>query len=384
MFIKRFELFKLLGFPIRVDLSWFFVLLLLTWMLATGGFPHWIETFEPEAAMPAPGMLWTMGFLAALALFISVLLHELGHAIVARWYDIAMNGITLFFFGGVAEMQEEPPSAKSEFWVAIAGPVVSVALAVSFGGAAVLLREIDADIALVVVTGWLGFINGMLVAFNMVPAYPLDGGRVLRAILWAVRNDLRWATRISSGVGSTFGLVLVALGALIFISGGFMQGAILAILGLFLRNAALMSYQQLLVRRALEGERVAQFMKDDPVAVTPDMTLAELVSEYVYRHYFKMYPVVENGRVLGCITTRRIKEVPQEQWSETRVGDVMDETSEHNTISADDDAMRAMSRMNSNELSRLMVVDGDQLVGIIALKDLLRFLSLRVDMDEGV
>jgi Zn-dependent protease len=384
MFIRRFEIFRLFGLPIRIDLSWFLILLLLTWSLATNGFPHLIQEYMPDAEVPSPGTLWTMGLLASLALFLSVLLHELGHAIVARGYGIPMSGITLFFFGGVAEMQEEPPSAKAEFWVAIAGPIVSVILAVAFLFGAGVLHRMEADVSVTVVVGWLGFINGMLVAFNMLPAYPLDGGRVLRSILWAIRNDLRWATRICSSLGAAFGFVLVGFGVLLFIGGAFAGGIIMAILGLFLRGAALMSYQQLLVRRALEGEPVRRFMKEEIVTVPPDITLADLVNEVIYRHYYKMYPIVDNGRVLGCITTRRVKEIPPEEWSSTRVVDVMDPRSRENTITADTDAMRAMSRMNHNEYSRLMVVEGDQLVGIIALKDLLRFLSMRIEMDEGL
>jgi Zn-dependent protease/CBS domain-containing protein len=384
MFIKRFEIFKLLGFPIRIDVSWFIIVILLTWTLATGAFPHLIQEFAPDADMPDAGVLWTMGFLGAMGLFISVLLHELGHAVVARGYGISMSGITLFIFGGVAEMKDEPPSAKAEFWIAIAGPIVSVLLAVGLSLIAGALHQVGADITITVVVGWLGFINGILVVFNMLPAFPLDGGRVLRAILWAVRNDMRWATRITSSIGAAFGIAFIALGVLQFIFGNIIGGIWMAIIGLFLRGAAQMSYQHLLVRRALEGEPVRRFMKDDPVTVPPDITLADLVNEVIYRYYFKMYPVVDDGRLLGCISTRRVKEINPEEWPETRVGDVMDPVSEDNTIDVNDDSMRAMSRMSSNESSRLMVVDGDQLVGIIALKDLLRFLSLRIEMDDGI
>jgi len=383
MFIKRFELFKLFGFPIRIDLSWFIIVILLTWTLATGAFPHLIREFAPDAEPPASGMFWTMGFLGAMGLFISVLLHELGHAFVARGYGIPMGGITLFIFGGVAEMQDEPPSAKAEFWVAIAGPIVSVLLAIGLLLGAGAAHQLGADIAVTIVVGWLGFINGMLVVFNMLPAFPLDGGRVLRAILWAAKDNMRWATRVTSSIGTAFGVGFIGLGVLRFLVGDFFGGIWMAIIGMFLRGAAQMSYQHVLVRRSLEGETVQRFMKRDPVTVPPDITLADLVNEVIYRHYYKMYPVVDDNRLLGCITTRRVKEIEPHDWSDTLVRDAMDPVSNENTIDVNADAMRAMSRMNSNELSRLLVVDGDQLVGIIALKDMLRFLSMRIEMDES-
>jgi CBS domain-containing protein len=294
-----------------------------------------------------------------------------------------MRGITLFIFGGVAEMAEEPGSPKVEFIVAIAGPLVTVAImvatyAMTFAGPFVGLPAPAAAVIF-----YIAIINTILLVFNMVPAFPLDGGRVLRAILWQVKGSLRWATKITSTIGSGFGLFLMIAGVWVFLIGAFLQGAIFFFIGMFLRNAASMSYQQLLMRRALEGEPVRRFMTSQPVSVRSNVTLSELVNDYVYQTYHKLYPVVDNGHVSGCVTTNDVKEVPRERWSEVTVAEVAHACSPQNTIDINADAMDALSRMSTNGLSRLIVVDeSGQLVGVISLKDLLGFLSLKVELEE--
>lgn len=378
MFIRRFQVAKLFGIPIRLDLSWFIIVVLLAWSLAQTYFPA-------QAPDQEPAMYWTMGFVGAVGLFVSVLLHEFGHALVARSYGIRMNGITLFIFGGVAEMQDEPPSAVSEFFVAIGGPVVTVVLVGVFGAVSVGGRWLNLSPLMLAVSDYLAVINGFLFGFNMIPAFPLDGGRVLRSILWSAKGSLTWATRISSMIGSAFGMGLIFLGVavFVFVPGGFVSGIWLFIIGLFLRGAAGMSYQQLIIRKALEGETVRRFMKANVITVPPDITLDELLQDYVYRHHHKMYPVVENGRVVGCITMRQLREVNAEARATTRVGDVADDVSEQNTIAPDVDAMQAMSRMNRTGQSRLMVMRDGSLEGVIALKDLMEFLSLRIELEDS-
>src|SRR6056297_3376601 len=286
MITKRFKIFSLLGFPIYLDLSWFAIVILISWSLATSVFPSQVEGLTATA-------YWTMGVLGALGLFASILAHELGHAVVARRFELPMRGITLFIFGGVAEMTKEPPSAKAEFFVAIAGPIVSVLISagcfavVALGGSAM-------PPSAAAVISYLALINAVVVAFNLIPAFPLDGGRVLRSILWHVKGNLRWATRISSSIGSGFGLVLILLGLLSLLSGSLFAAIWQFLIGMFLRNAAQMSYQQVLMRRALEGEPVSRFMRTSVVDVSPTMTLDQLVDNYVYRYHHKMYPVTEN------------------------------------------------------------------------------------------
>jgi Zn-dependent protease/CBS domain-containing protein len=375
MFGKRFELFKLFGFAIRIDLSWFLVAILVAWFLAT-------EVFPPQYKELAPRVYWTMGILGALGLFISVVLHELGHALVARRFGLEMKGITLFLFGGVAEMSGEPPSAKAEFWVAVAGPAVSVAIGLACFGVG-RLAGAGWPVPVQGVVAYLAFINLILVAFNVIPAFPLDGGRVLRSILWQWKSDLRWATRISARIGSGFGVLLILYGVSVVIaSNNLLAGMWWFLIGLFLRGAAQMSYQQLLLRQILEGEPVRRFMHDSPVTVPRAISIRELVDDYVYRYHFKLFPVVDGDRLLGCVTTRRIKELPHDEWDRQTVGAIASRCDESNTITPEDDAMKALARMNAGGASRLMVVDGDRLVGILTLKDLLGFFSLKVDLEE--
>ncbi|HEX5757716.1 MAG TPA: site-2 protease family protein [Thermoanaerobaculia bacterium] len=376
-FTQRIELFRAFGIPIRIDYSWFVVFLLVAWSLATRAFPALVPGISPPLA-------WTMGAAGALGLFASVLLHELGHAVTAQRLGVRMRGITLFLFGGVAEMADEPPTPRVEFLVAIAGPVVSVALALAGAAAAMVARLAGAPAAVVALLAYLGLLNGVLVAFNLIPAFPLDGGRVLRSALWAWKGSLRQATRIAAGVGSAFGLALLAWGLWRVVRGDVFGGIWSSLIGLFLRHAARMSYQQVLLRRALEGEPVERFMHPDPVTVPRQISVQELVDDYVYRHHHKFYPVVdEGGRLTGCVTTRRIKELPREEWERQTVGAIADRCDARNTVPAGADAMRALSRMSRTGTSRLLVVDGDRLLGVLSLKDLLKFFAVKMELEEG-
>lgn len=376
MFGTRFRVFTLAGFKVYIDLSWFIVAMLVTWSLAEGVFrdPRMYPGLEQQAAVR-----WAMGVAGALLFFLSIVLHEFGHAITARRFGLHIRGITLFIFGGVAELSDEPPNAKAEFWVAIAGPAVSVALGLLFLGLSMLTLPLPAQ----AVAGYLGMINLLLVAFNMIPAFPLDGGRILRAGLWAARDNLRWATRITSRIGEFCGMGFILLGVfVVFYTRNVLGGVWWVLIGLFLRQAAQMSYQQLLLRRALEGEPVSRFMKTQPITVPPDITIADLVENYIYTHHHKMYPVATNGHLLGCIGTREVKNLPREQWGVRTVGEVIGGCSQENTISPSADAMEALAKMNRTGASRLLVVDDSgELVGIVTLKDLMRFMSLKVEMD---
>lgn len=375
MFGRRFELFKAFGIPIRVDLSWFVIAVLITWTLATATFPGLVQGLPPPT-------YWWMGVAGALALFTSVVLHELGHALTAQKLGMKMRGITLFIFGGVAEMSDEPPNARTEFLVAVAGPAVSLAIAGLCGLASTLGRGAWPPAAGAVLF-YLATVNAMLVLFNLIPAFPLDGGRVLRSALWHWRGSLRWATRVTSGIGSGFGLLFIGLGLYSVLRGNLVGGIWWFLIGMFLRNAAQMSYQQLLLRRALEGEPVARFMREDPVSVPRHVSVEQLVDDYIYKHHFKMYPVVDGDRLVGCVTTRQVRELPREEWARTSVGALAAQCGPANTVSPQTDAMQALSAMSRTGASRLMVVDGDRLLGVLALKDLLRFFALKMELEES-
>jgi CBS domain-containing protein len=295
-----------------------------------------------------------------------------------------MEGITLFIFGGVAEMRDEPPSPKAEFWMAVAGPAASLAVAGACFAAALVGGALGAPEPVSTVVGYLATINVILAVFNMMPAFPLDGGRVLRSVLWGWKENIRWATRISSNIGIAFGALLIAVGLFSLLNGRLVGGLWWILIGLFIRQGAQGSYRQLLMRREFEGEPVRRFMSRDPITVGSDTSIEALVENHVYRHHHKLYPVVDDGRLVGCVTTREIKQIPREEWRQRTVGSAARPCSADNTVAADDDAMKALSIMKRSKASRLMVVDGDRLIGVLGLKDLLDFFSLKMELeDEG-
>ena len=324
-----------------------------------------------------------MGAVGACGLFASIVFHEFAHSLVARRFGIEMSGITLFVFGGVAEMREEPRSPKAEFFMAIAGPVSSVVLVAVFLALAQWGQAAGWPPQVYGVLGYLGWINAILVVFNLVPAFPLDGGRVARSIIWSWNKNFRAATRIVTTIGSGFGLLLTGLGVLGFVLGNFIGGIWWFMIGLFLRNAAQMSYQQVLVRDALTGEPVHRFMTADPVTVSPMASVQELVDDYIYRYHHKLYPVVSDGHLLGCISLNQVKQIAKQEWPTHRVSEFVRQCDSRNTIDASADAIDALSRMNKEQVSRLMVVKDDKLVGIVSLKDLLKFLSLKMELETA-
>ncbi len=319
-----------------------------------------------------------MGASGAIALFLCVLLHELGHALVARRVGVQMRGITLFIFGGVAEMTQEPRTPRDEFLIAIGGPIVTIALALLFLLAG-LAPWIDAVAGVI---SYLFIVNLVLLGFNAIPAFPLDGGRVLRAALWHLKGSLRRATRISSRIGAGFAVALMVFAVLHLVTGNFIGAMWWFLIGMFLRGAAGMGYQQVLVRQALEGEPMRRFMTESPVSVSASLSVDDLVEDYVYRHHFKMFPVVEDGELVGCVTTRRIKEIPRAEWSRRTAGQIASPCDEHNSIAPGDDAMKTLMWMRRNDISRALVIEGDRLVGVLSLKDLLDFISLKLELEE--
>ena len=375
LFGRSLTLFELIGFKVKVDASWIFLALLIAWSLARGYFPSVYEGL-------APATYWWMGIAGVIGLVFSLVLHELSHSVVARRYGMPIRGITLFIFGGVAEMEDEPPSAKAEFLMAIAGPIMSFVLALGFYSVSLVGQAQGLPEPVLGVTRYLAFLNGLLATFNLLPAFPLDGGRVLRSGLWHWKHDLRRATRIASRIGAGFGIVLVALGVANVLTGNFVGGMWWFLIGLFLHSAARGSYYQLMMRHALEGEPVRRFMCAEPVTVSPSTTVRELVEEYIYRHHHDMYPVTEGGKLIGSVSTREVKAVPREQWDQLTVRELAKACSPDNTIDAEQDAVKALARMQRTHNGQLMVTQRGRLVGVLVLKDLLHFLSLKIDLED--
>ena len=259
MFGKRIPLFKIFGFRVNVDTTWFILAILITWTLAEEYFPsHLIG--HMDLSRPA---YWGMGIVGAFGLFASIVFHEFFHSLVARYYGLPMKGITLFIFGGVAEMAEEPDNPKTEFLMAIAGPISSIILGTGFYFVFLAVGQTGRYGPVRAVLHYLFFINFFLAGLNMLPAFPLDGGRVLRSILWSIKKDLLWATKIASRMGSGFGLFLIIMGLYFFISRQFFPGVWFALIGMFIRDASRMSYKRLLRRQAMNNEEIRYFMHSE-------------------------------------------------------------------------------------------------------------------------
>ena len=373
---RQLPLFRLFGFQVKLDLSWLLIALLITWTLAAGLFPQSYPGLSRE-------MYWWMGITGAAGIFFSIVFHEFCHSLVARHYGLNIRGITLFIFGGIAEMEKEPETPKSEFLIAIAGPLASFLLAFVFYQVHLLATANEWSVFIIGVTYYLAYLNTILAIFNLVPAFPLDGGRMLRAALWAWKKNLRSATRIASRIGSGFGLVMMILGVLWVLQGIFIAGMWWFLIGVFLRVTAAASFKQVLLQEALQDQPIRRFMTSQPLTVPPSLSIEQLVQDYIYRHHFKMFPVIENSRLLGCITTHEVKTVPQEQWSDRTVGELTSPCSADNTVSPDTDAMQVLLLMTQpNASSRFMVVEDQRLIGIISLTDLKEFLSLKLELES--
>ncbi|HEY6340707.1 MAG TPA: site-2 protease family protein [Bryobacteraceae bacterium] len=376
MFGRRITLFKLLGFEVRMDASWLIIAALIVWTLAAGVFPAYYP------GLSSATYIW-MGVAGAILLFGSIVVHELCHSLVARRYGIPMKGITLFVFGGIAEMDDEPPSANSEFMMAIAGPLASVAIGFIFYGIEAAGRS-SAPIQLTGVVAYMARINWILAAFNMVPAFPLDGGRVLRSLLWRHNHDVRRATRTASKIGSGFGIALMVLGVVNLFFGHIVSAIWWFLIGMFLKSVAQAAYERVVVTSALQGEPIKKFMHTDLDTVTPETTLADLVNQHIYRNHHGMLPVLsDSNRLEGYVTSDQVKNVPRDEWPAHRVEEIVKPATPENTVTPDTESLEALRLMERSKNARLMVVEGGHLVAVVSMKDLMRFLATKLDLENS-
>ena len=370
----NWQLGRLLGIPIRIHPSWFLIFAFVTWSLATGYLP---ETLPGLGAV----RYWLMGSVATVLLFVSVLLHELGHSYVALRYRIPIAEITLFIFGGVAQMRREPPGPRAEFLIAIAGPLVSFLLGALLLGMAALTE----GRGLVALGVLIGSVNIQLGLFNLIPGFPLDGGRVLRAGLWAWSGDLFRATRQASLVGQGFGLLFASVGGMVMLSvaSGWVppilaaNGGWVLLIGLFLFVAARGTRRQAALRASLAQQTVGNVMIRDVVTVPSQLSVEDAVTHYFVRYGYDSFPVVEDGQLIGVLSTRNLQDLPRLAWSSRSVRDVMQPRSDTSEISSRDSAMQALEQMLRHGLSRLVVIDDGQLVGLLTRSAMNRLLKLR-------
>ena len=365
---------RIFGIRIGINWSWLVVFALIAWTLANGIFP------DTNPGLSHASYVW-MAIVAAILFFASLLLHEMGHALQARRDGMEIDGITLWLFCGVARFKGMFPSAGAEFRIAIAGPLVSLALGLLFslGAWAISTRQsIDA------VAAWLGYINLTLLVFNLLPALPLDGGRVLRSILWHVRGDFRWATRIAASIGRAFASLFIAAGLFLFIFQGSFSGAWLAFIGWFLYQAATAEDRYLIVHDALGDLRVADVMVRDPVTVMPHLSIGRFMDQVAWSRRYTTYPVVEDGHALGLLAFRCVAAVPRAEWDTRLVGECMIPRDRAPALRAEQSAVDALAVLSDGDVHRGLVLDGDRLVGFLSITDLTRALEVGAREQEPI
>jgi Zn-dependent protease/CBS domain-containing protein len=379
---------RIAGIEIAVDWSLLIIFWLIFSALAIGVFPAW----HPEWNVAQCGVT---ALAAALLFFGSVLLHELSHALVGRVHGVTIRRITLFMFGGMAQMENEPPSWRAELYMAIVGPLTS--LAIGFGClwfVAVVAGPLDIDPQqpqaafarlgpLTTLLAWLGPVNIFLGIFNMVPGFPMDGGRVLRAVMWAITGDLRRATQAASRVGQGFAFLLMSAGLMMLLGlrvpllgGGFVNGLWLALIGWFLNNAAVMSYRELLVRQSLEHVPVARLMQTQFTRIDPQMRVSTLVDEELMPSGQRAFPVERDGELVGLVSLADLRKRPRETWADSTVAEIMTPVKALVCLAPQQDAMEALALVAQGNLNQLPVVDSGKLVGLVRREDILKWLAV--------
>jgi Zn-dependent protease len=367
---------RLLGIEFYLDYSWFLIAALLTYTLTVDVFPGWVPGLRGSAYV-------LMGFAGALLFFLSILLHELGHSVVSQRCGIPVPRITLLFIGGLAEIAREPDDAKSELKIALGGPVVSVVLVVIFGVAAWAfgLASLTAPWA---VCTFLSVTNGSLVIFNMIPGYPLDGGRILRALLWAYTGRLRRSTFITSRIGVAFSWVLVIWGLYLVAVKHQWNGFVFFLIALFLKSAAESGYSNAVQREVLGGVKVRDIMTPNPIAIPATLPLNLAVDEYFLANHHVAFPVAgAEGEFRGLLRLEYLKSVPREKWPYTAAVDVVAEQEAGAFgMDAEMSAARAMRRLLAPGFGRQAVVENGRIVGVITRHDVLHFIRIHTELEE--
>ena len=368
---SSFIIARIRGIPIGVHYTWSIAIVMITWSLAVGYFP----SSYPGWARPT---YWVVGAASALLLFISVLLHELCHSIVAQARGLAVNSITLFIFGGVSNIARESEDPQDEFLIAVVGPLSSLVLAGVFW---LTLQAIPNDTGpLGALLGYLALVNTMLAVFNILPGFPLDGGRVLRAILWGATGSMVRGTVIASVVGQVLAFAFIGYGLLLIFEGTVLSGLWIGFIGWFLNSAAEATRRQVQVEEGFRGVKVSQVMSPDPPSISPALSVRELVEEFILRRGLRALPVAQDGRIVGLVTLTDVKKLPEPDWSNNSVGAIM--THEPlRSVGPETPVVKALELLVTQDINQLVVVDVDgTLLGILSRSDVMRFLQMRGEL----
>jgi Zn-dependent protease/CBS domain-containing protein len=362
---------KVFGIPVRIHISWFLIFILIAWSLAGQYFPerypHW-----------SPSLYWAVGIATSILFFLSVLLHEFAHSLVSMAFGVPVKDITLFIFGGAAQITREPKSAVNEFIMAIAGPMTSLALALFCALGGLVARLFSEPLSALLF--YLALVNAVLGVFNLIPGFPLDGGRVLRSVLWALGGDLRTATRWASRVGQLVAYLMIFAGVWRILGSGQLDGLWWIFIGWFLDNAASSSYQQVAVRAMLEGHKVREIMNRECSLLPAGMSVQQMVDEVLLPTGRRCFPVLEGDTVRGLLTLHHIKGVPKEAWPSTRVEEIMTPLEQLRSVSPDDELWVALEQMTEDGVNQLPVVEGGRLVGMLGRDNVLTFIRTRAEL----
>lgn len=361
---RGISLGRVLGIPIILDYSWFLIFALVAWTLAAGYFPAEFSNW-PAAEY------WAVGIATAIVFFLSVLLHELGHSVVARHYGIPVSSIRLFVFGGVSQIETEPPSAKVEFVMALVGPLVSFALAGLFAGLSVVFASVAPVLAL---AKYLAYINGALGLFNLIPGFPLDGGRVFRALVWGVTNNLRRATVIAGNVGRVIGFLFILFGVYLVFTGNLINGLWLGFIGWFLERAAMSQVQQQQLHDMLAGRRVSQAMSTSYTSIQPETTIQSLVDRQVLGNGQRSFVVEEGGKMVGLLTLHDIKALPRDEWPSATAAQAMVPLAQVKRVAPTEELWPAIEEMNHDGVNQLPVMTDGHVEGMLRREDIIHYL----------
>jgi Zn-dependent protease/CBS domain-containing protein len=361
------------GIPIRIHFTWLIIFGLLSWSLASGYFPQ----RYPDLPITA---YWIKAIIAALFLFGSVLVHELMHALMAQNLRVPIAGITLFALGGVSEMKQEPPSPSAEFLIALVGPLASLVLAGFFWLVWRALEREGPDPSFAAIALYLVGLNTVVAVFNLLPAFPLDGGRMLRSIIWGITKNLQKATYLATRIGRAFAYLLITFGAVSLFAGAGFQGIWMALIGFFLLQGAQASYTQVVLKEALAGIAVRDIMVQKVLTVAPNLSVRELIQDYFLTYGYGGFPVVENGQVLGLVSLGDVKKVSPTDYDRLTVREVMTPLSERLTIAPEEDVSVAFQRMAEEELGRLVVMERGRMLGLVTKTGLSRFLQMKLEL----
>jgi Zn-dependent protease/predicted transcriptional regulator len=374
MKLGGFTLLRICGIEVVIDYSWFVIFFLMMYVMAEEYFP-----LKHQAHTVA--QYWIMGGISSVLIFVSVLVHELAHSLVAVKHGVKVTSIRLLFFGGLAQVASEPKSGRHEFLIALAGPATSIALGVSFLAVYSYLAIAGLETPASGILEVLAFANIMLALFNLIPGLPLDGGRILRAILWDCWGDMARATKIVSQFGNAFALFLIILGFLqFFVTRSLISGLWLIIIGFFMKQAALGSYQAVVLRQSLAGVQVKQIMTEKVVSVDWLVSIDELVRDYIYRHQFTNFPVFNRDEFVGMVSLEGVKTVAKDLWGFKQVRDIMTPVELVPCLNPNDDATEALSRMVSADIGRMPVVENGKLLGIVSRRDIMNLFKIKSDL----